>query len=245
MPYARHENPDEHIRVQPLVFAGGAVMAFIAGYVNACMLDVFHVPVSHMSGAVSHLGIDLGERKFAETSLIFQIVLFFVLGAIASGFIVGSKKLKPGRRYAVVMIVEAAILGLAAHLVSTGDKLCVPLAAMACGMQNAMASSYFGLIVRTTHVTGILTDIGVLIGNALRHREFKAWKLGFLLCLVLGFFLGALVSVWLKPVLGVHALWAAAGLCGCVAVTYLALLKKLIQGHPGLETKMERKTEHV
>jgi len=229
MPYARHENADEHIRVQPLVSVGGAAMAFIAGYVNASMLEVYNVPVSHMSGAVSRLGIDVGQNKTTELSQILQIVLFFVLGCVLSGFIIGSQSLKPGRQYAIVFALEGLILALAAYLLGNSNSLCVPFAAMACGMQNAMASSYYGLIIRTTHLTGILTDLGVLLGHALRYREIKWWKIGFLSGLVAGFFLGSLSAILLKEPTGGRGLWVAAGMCFCASVIYLLLLKKWIR----------------
>ena len=58
---------------------------------------------------------------------------------------------------------------------------------MACGLQNAMSSSYCGLMIRTTHVTGIATDIGVMIGHWLRHRQIEGWKLRFLVMIAFAF----------------------------------------------------------
>ena len=41
------------------VALGSSLLAAIAGYVNVTLLDFFHVPVSHMSGAASRLSIDI------------------------------------------------------------------------------------------------------------------------------------------------------------------------------------------
>jgi uncharacterized membrane protein YoaK (UPF0700 family) len=74
---------------------------------------------------------------------------------------------------------------------------------MACGLQNAMSSSYCGLMIRTTHVTGIVTDIGVMAGHWIRHRQIETWKLGFLFLIVVSFgsgcWLGHLADVRFGP----------------------------------------------
>ena len=40
---------------------GAAALAGTAGYVNSVSLGFFHTPISHMTGAISHLGLDLAE----------------------------------------------------------------------------------------------------------------------------------------------------------------------------------------
>jgi uncharacterized membrane protein YoaK (UPF0700 family) len=50
---------------------------------------------------------------------------------------------------------------------------------IACGMQNAMTTRYSGAVVRTTHLTGMVTDVGLLLGHMARSdRDFHdLWKL--------------------------------------------------------------------
>jgi uncharacterized membrane protein YfcA len=64
-----------------------------------------------------------------------------------------------------------------------------------------MSSSYYGLAIRTTHVTGMVTDLGVIVGHWLRHRRFSRWK-ATVLSIMTGAFLaggvlGAASIVWL------------------------------------------------
>jgi uncharacterized membrane protein YoaK (UPF0700 family) len=42
---------------------------------------------------------------------------------------------------------------------------------MACGLQNAMATGYSGAVIRTTHVTGIVTALGIAVGLAARRER--------------------------------------------------------------------------
>jgi uncharacterized membrane protein YoaK (UPF0700 family) len=60
--------------------------------------------------------------------------------------------------------------------------------AMACGMQNAMTTRYSGAVVRTTHLTGMFTDMGLLIGHMLRSdKDFQdMWKFSLFIPIILG-----------------------------------------------------------
>lgn len=195
------------------VFCIAGLLALIAGYINVVMLGFFAIPVSHMSGAVSQLGIELGYIALGDVLLISSIIVGFFLGALLSGLVLRKTKFEVRPRYGVLLLVEAGLLVLSMWLALQGMQSAVPVAAMACGLQNAMASSYRGLTLRTTHVTGIVTDLGALLGNRLQGRQIQSWKFGLLLSLLVAFFLGALSGAVLLSVIGMWALSFAAGLC--------------------------------
>jgi uncharacterized membrane protein YoaK (UPF0700 family) len=193
MPYS-HPQPispsDAFTKVRHLV-PGALALAWVAGFVNSAALALFRSPVSHMSGTVSHLGIDLARAHWADAGGSAGIVLGFVAGAILAGVLVGALKLVPGRAYGIVMFVEGVALALAGVFLLNGRlRLGLPMIALGCGLQNAMSSSYCGLMIRTTHVTGTVTDIGVMLGHWLRHRQIQRRKLAFLCALVAAFGLG-------------------------------------------------------
>lgn len=200
---------------RPFIFSGAVLLAGVAGYVNVVVLGVFHVPVSHMSGAVSRLGIDLVQQSRGDMIVVLWIIGAFFVGAMLSGLVIGSRKLAPGRRYGAVLLLEGAVLALATTQLHYTRPSGIPLAAMACGLQNAMASSYFGLVIRTTHVTGIVTDIGVFIGHWIRGRRVQPWKLLLLLSILLGFFGGGVLGQLVYARIGTMALGVAAA--GCAA----------------------------
>lgn len=198
---------------KPWILTGGAALAFIAGWVNAVVLGFYHVPVSHMSGAASRIGIDIASGDLSHLRVIAAIVGGFFIGAVVSGAVTGHSSLKPGRRYGVVLLIEGAALAAAAHLLSRGRHLGVPAAAFACGLQNAMATSYYGLVIRTTHVTGIVTDLGIMAGQWLRRHRPDGWRLAILTALLAGFTAGGLAGSYLFIAVGVRALLGAAFAC--------------------------------
>jgi uncharacterized membrane protein YoaK (UPF0700 family) len=209
-------------RERPWVFAGAIALAGVAGFVNVVVLGYFHVPVSHMSGAVSRLSVDVAAADAADLRVVLSIVGGFLLGAVVSGVIIGGRKLVPGRRYGVALLVEGGLLALSTALLRGGNAAGITLAATACGVQNAMASSYYGLVIRTTHVTGIVTDLGVMVGHWLRHRRIPAWKLLLLLSILVGFFGGGVAGALAYRQVGVLALAMASAGCLAAGGVYLA-----------------------
>jgi uncharacterized membrane protein YoaK (UPF0700 family) len=212
--------PAPHER--PWVFAGAVSLAGLAGFINVVVLGFFHVPVSHMSGAVSRLSTDVALGNRGDVREILSIVLGFLVGATFSGTLIGGRRLVPGRRYGVALVVEGIVLAVATLLLVRGAAAGVMLAALACGIQNAMASSYYGLVIRTTHVTGIVTDLGVMLGHWLRHRRFHPWKFLLLLSILVGFFGGGVVGAVASARIGVRALGMASAGCLLAGAVYWA-----------------------
>jgi uncharacterized membrane protein YoaK (UPF0700 family) len=205
MPYSHPQPIEKHNAFKQVRFLllGALALAASAGFINSVALGFFHTPVSHMTGAVSHSGMDVAKANWPDAFSSFTIVLGFLMGAALNGIIIGAWKLIPGRRYGAAMIVEGCLLGAATYLFMHQHRLALPAVAMACGLQNAMSSSYCGLMIRTTHVTGMMTDIGVMIGHWIRHRQIEAWKLRFLIMVVsafgIGCWLGQLAEVCFGP----------------------------------------------
>ncbi|HTH49616.1 MAG TPA: YoaK family protein [Candidatus Limnocylindria bacterium] len=192
MPYSHPQPVDrrEAYRKVRHLLPGAMAFAGTAGYVNSVGLGFFLTPVSHMTGAVSHLGIHLAKGLWVDAWASLSIILGFLFGAALAGVIVGAWQLVPNRRYGVALMAEGVLLALATLLLFTKQRLGLAAVAMACGLQNGTTSSYCGLIIRTTHVTGTMTDIGVMLGHWVRHRQIEWWKLRFLVSVVLAFGVG-------------------------------------------------------
>ena len=217
MPYS---HPQALSREQALgrighLLPGALAFAGMAGYINSMALGVFNSPVSHMTGAVSYLGIDVAGGRSADAAATLSIILSFMFGAALAGFIIGARELSPGRRFGAALILEAGLLATATCLLVSGGHSGVPLIAMACGLQNGTTSSYFGLMIRTTHVTGTVTDIGVMVGHWLRHRHIERRKLIFMIGVVAAFGMGVWIGALANARAGSVALAVAS--IGCAA----------------------------
>src|SRR5690606_36376599 len=109
--------------------------------------------------------------------------------------------LRLGRRYGVVLALESALLFAAVYFLRRGSFTGDYLASMACGLQNAMATSYSGAVIRTTHLTGVVTDLGIACRHWLRRQPVDWGRFRLYGVLLIGFTLGGILGT-----LGFHHL---------------------------------------
>ncbi len=234
MPYSEADAIRHHVLVDPLFLSGGMVLTFIAGFINTTSLMYFQVPVSHMSGVVSKISIDVAAGDQQDIANLLFIFLGFFAGAMVSGYLIGVGNLKPKIEYAYVLLMEGLSLLAALFLFRHHQNNGLLFVSFACGLQNAMASSYLGLIVRTTHVTGIVTDLAILLGQAAKHKRVKKWKFVFLASLLGGFFAGGVAAMLAYSRYSFYTLLLPSMLCiAASAVFYLARVrprKKILDG---------------
>ncbi len=147
-------------------------LASIAGYTNVLTLLTCGQVTSHVTGTTSQLGRDVAESRWAEAGYLVALLVAFGLGAALSGVLteVGRRRRWPSV-YVLPIAVEAILLGTFAVLVDWKELgqlhsraawlalTLLPSAAM--GLQNATIGLISGGRVRTTHMTGVLSDLGM------------------------------------------------------------------------------------
>jgi len=204
------------------VWAGGAVLAFIAGIVNAVgFLSFRQQALTHMTGTTTAVGIALGQSSAELALQLSGVVLAFVFGAALSGLIIGDSTLRLGRRYGVVLFIEAILLCCSVPLLQGHADLGIYLATAACGLQNAMASTYSGAVLRTTHMSGIVTDLSVMLGQRLRGHRADRRRVGLYLLLYAGFLAGGIAGACSFARYGEATLYGPALLAGIAGALYV------------------------
>ena len=154
----------------------GLLLAFNAGAVNAGGFLVLHRYTSHMTGFASQLadGLVLGNAKLLLNAL--GAVLAFLSGAAVCAVLVNwGRQHRVRSVYALPLLLEAALMfpfGLMGAVTLTWSTpfavpLTVLLLSFIMGLQNAVASKTSGGSIRTTHMTGNITDLGMEIGKLL------------------------------------------------------------------------------
>lgn len=163
-----------------IALLGGCLLAFLAAAVNVHFLISTGLSVSHLTGDVARLSADaaVGQAlRRHELQSIALVLAGFLAGACASGFVIHHPAFTLARPYGrSIMAIGALCLG-AWYADLAHWRLASFLAAAGCGLQNGLATHYRGLVLRTTHITGILTDLGGLAGMRLAGHRIEAWKL--------------------------------------------------------------------
>jgi uncharacterized membrane protein YoaK (UPF0700 family) len=197
------------------------ILAFIAGILNVTgVLGFTHQTVSHLTGSTSMLAVALGTLDLSAT-LHFGIVIgSFLIGTILSGFIVQTSVLQLGHRYGVVLWLESFFICISVPLFRHESLYGVYCLACACGLQNAMVSTYSGTVVRTTHVSGMFTDLGIFLGHALRGLPIDFLRMRMSLLVISGFLSGGIAGTILFDRLGYPSLFIPAAITASAALGY-------------------------
>jgi len=192
------------------IIIGGFTLAGCAGFVNAvALLSTFAITVSHLTGVSTKLAISLCRFDIASAIYQILIVLSYCLGCVLVGFFITKERFYYSRKYGILLIFESAIIAVAATLFLKENQLGVYFAAFGMGVQNSLFSNFSGAVVRTTHVTGLVTDIGLLFGHWIRFKEppKELWRLKVFVPLYAGYVFGALLAGWSFELYGIKAMY--------------------------------------
>ena len=210
-----------------------ALLAFAAGAVNAGALLAVERFVSHVTGTVARLGADSGVLAIDGLA----VLLSFAAGATGAVALVRMRERdgRPGPYWlplAAVAVVVAAV-GLAGRagffgpfggeIDATHDFVLLCVLGFAMGAQNAVVAASTGLAVRTTHMTGPVTDLAIALATILTGRadERLAARQSIVLrgTKLVSFFVGALVMAVLVPRIDWLAFLVPAVACAMAVVS--------------------------
>lgn len=199
-----HQAADKRILLVSTFFA------FTAGHLNALFLFLHAIMVSHQTGNLSHVGSVALLQDWSVVAVPLIVLGSFFCGAVFSGAVLGDATFDPHRKYGTLTVIEGALLLCAALTGQTYYLATLIVGSFAMGLQNAFISSYHGIIIRTTHMTGIVTDLGFLVGSALKCRTWQFGKMAFFLSILAGFTAGAGSGYWCASVWQFRSLFVLA-----------------------------------
>ncbi len=210
-----------HTPVTRQVLLAGFVLTLLAGGVNAVgFLGVQHQALTHLTGTVTQLSLRLSEHAWSQTLDALGIIGAFFLGCLLSGLITRQSSLKIGRRYGVALMLESALLSGGALMLRNGHQGGEQLASMACGLQNGLATSWAGAVIRTTHMTGIVTDLGLSCAHWLRGMRGELPKLRLHAVLLAGFICGGVLGALGFASWSYDTLFIPAAITGAAGLAY-------------------------
>lgn len=160
----------------------GTVLAFVAGATNAGGFLAVGQYTSHMTGMLSSVADNAVLGQFALALGGLGGLLAFLLGAMTTAWMVNWGLRRHLRSaYGLPLLLEAVLLlvfGLFGAAIGLMTAVFLPLTVvLLCfimGLQNAVITKISRAVIRTTHITGLLTDFGIELGKLLyvnRHPD--------------------------------------------------------------------------
>ncbi len=203
---------------------GAFMLAVNAGMINVLgLISLLHQSVSHMTGNASLLAIGIIDHDFKAVFFLILIILSYVLGSSFSGLILGNSQFKLGRRYGLPLSLVTFFILLCWVFIPYYPRYALLWACCAMGVQNAMVSHYKGAIIRTTHLSGVLTDLGLAFGYFVRGLTTESRKVILHLVILFGFIIGSTVAAFSYPYLQLEAFLIPAGLSFLLTLIYWIL----------------------
>ncbi|RYG14847.1 MAG: DUF1275 domain-containing protein [Burkholderiales bacterium] len=203
------------------VWTGAWTLAFIAGIVNVVgLLGFEHEAVTHLTGNTSLLAGALATLDLPAALRFASIIGSFVAGAVISGLVIQDTRLQLGRRYGAALLLVSLLLFVSVPLLGYRSAYGMYTAACAMGLQNAMVSTYSGAVVRTSHVSGMFTDLGIFLGHALRGFPVDSRRLRLCLLVISGFFCGGVAGTFAFQAFAYFALLFPASITALASIAY-------------------------
>ena len=181
-----------------------SLLSFVAGMVNVTGLFALQRLTTHVTGHYAYFAQALASRHFSSALLYVGYLLAFLFGSFCASLLV-EVMVRKNVRYVYTLpvgmetclLVGIAFLSPSMLLAHQDGIACVLLFAM--GLQNALVTSLSNAVVRTTHLTGLFTDLGIELAGLLFyhqevHRKRLYSSLNLRLTIIGFFFLGGLLG---------------------------------------------------
>lgn len=234
-----HERPDFW-----LMILAGCLMSFQAGYINVIAMLKTNSTVSHITGTASRFGINLAFGDFTGLALAFGLLITFLAGGTLIGYFIRRQVFHFNRKYGIFLLLEAILLFFfKSALDADAPNSALLFGSFACGVQNALLTNLSGAVVRTTHVTGLMTDTGLVLGNYFRFKDQckEVWRLKVLVPILITYILGAFFGAVFFSIFDYNAVSFAIffiGVFGILIVIWRLLKRYKIDTFKELKVKL-------
>ena len=198
------------------------LLSFVAGIVNVTGVLSIQTLTTNVTGHFAYFAEEIMKRDYAAAIAFFVFTIFFLLGAFTSNFLAEliSKKY-PHLSHVIpislemIVLIGVGIFGAQSTLSSIEGKWIAFSMLFAMGIQNSLVTKISQSTVRTTHLTGLFTDLGIELSQLFFYKkpnEKKKLKTSIYLRLsiITFFFIGCISGGFLYNLLEMKTLFVAA-----------------------------------
>lgn len=188
------------------------VLSFVAGIVNVTGFLAFQQLTTNVTGHFALFINDVAHFDFWKGTIYFLYIFAFLFGSFSSSFLIEKfKKNKKLNIFVIPTLVECFLLVLVMVLYYLDEiqypNVIVCLLLFAMGLQNSFVTKISNAVVRTTHLTGLFTDLGIELSQLFfpeehPHRDKIKATIKLRVYIISFFFLGGIVAGYFYSEIG-------------------------------------------
>ena len=200
-----------------------SALSFVAGIVNIAGVLSVKVLTTNITGHFAFFSEEILLKKTQSAFVYLLFILFFLIGSFISSLIIeflsNRKKMRPHLIPIVIEIVLLSFVGLSESREikpTISPNIIADILLFAMGMQNSLVTRVSQSVVRTTHLTGLFTDLGIELSKIFFIRKEPKYhylrKSIFLkLAIIASFFCGCIIGGFLYKLFYIKVLLFASG----------------------------------
>ena len=206
-----------------------SLLSFVAGIVNVAGFIAVQRLTTNVTGHFAFFVDEIFKFNFWQAFIYFLYIFFFFLGSFVSNFLVELiSRTKYNYIYVIPAVIESIILFVVAAfgklLRDKNPDLLAFSLLFAMGLQNSLVTTISNATVRTTHLTGLFTDLGIELSQlffyTLKEQRAKLYSsIKLRLTIISFFFIGGLVGGIFYTFIQLYVL----AIAGCTLVLGLSL----------------------
>lgn len=199
-----------------------SLLSFVAGIVNVAGFLFIATLTTNITGHFAFFIDQVFQFNFLKGLIYFFYILFFLLGSFTSGVLIEIIVIKNEKFiYVVPIFIEIIILGTIAFygnfLIIKHANIIACSLLFAMGLQNALVTKISNSIVRTTHLTGLFTDLGIELSQLFFYKSFEQkvklkTSIILRLTIIFYFFAGGVLSGLFFSKIGIYVLLIASAI---------------------------------
>jgi len=198
------------------------LLSFVAGIVNVTGVLSVQTLTTNVTGHFAYFAEEIMKRDYAAAITFFVFTIFFLLGAFTSNFLAELISRKhPNLSHVIpislemIILIAVGVFGIASELSSIEGKWIAFAMLFAMGIQNSLVTKISQSTVRTTHLTGLFTDLGIELSQLFFYKKLEENKklktsIYLRLSIIIFFFIGCISGGFLYNLLEMKTLFVAA-----------------------------------
>lgn len=224
-----------------------STLSFVAGIVNITGWLSLGLLTTNVTGHFSALSKELFHQNYHLALKFLLLILSFLVGAfISSIFMEQSRHSKQKEMVNYVLPISLEIVVLLFVVLSDSlftsfeylTLLSLSLMLFSMGLQNALVTQVSKSVVRTTHLTGLITDLGIELSQLLFYRQKEAQKtlkrsVFIKLMIIIGFVFGGILGGFLFNYYQINTLYL------------VIIILILILGYDKISTAIKKQNNRV